>query len=432
MVDSKTDESIIMKAWDDFLLKMEEKLGTNTIQKWVKPMQVVRFDARNVYLESDDPSQIAWFEEHIRPYLKKGLFNNNEKPIQVHLQAKRDFKNEEKPILKEREPYTISPDRLDPELTFENFLTSNENMVAYKLLTAPNFEFNPIYIYGPKNTGKTHLLTACALALQLQGKKVFYVRAETFTSHVVQAIRLGHMIQFRNIYRNIDALFVDGVEFFAKKDATQEEFFHTFNALHTNGKQIILSASCPPSKLTEIEQRLMSRFEWGISIGIEPIEPKKILEKKSLLWKASYSPDLLAYLADTFPKNPLLALQALLLRTKAMSSLTPEKAASFLQDLVSQEKSAAPSPEIIIEKTANHFGIRREDILGKAQTREFAYPRQVAMYLCRETLKLPFQRIGEIFGRDHSTVISSVQQIKKGCEEKNSTLLNDLKVLLKS
>lgn len=412
-----------MKGWDEFLLKMEEKLGAHTIEKWVRPMRTIRFDARNLYLESNDPSQIAWFEEHIRPHLKKEFLDHNERPIQVHLQSTFRSQTAQKPIL---EPKESSPDRLDPELSFSHFLVTKENMVAYKLLSAPNFEFNPIYIYGPKHSGKTHLLTACALSLQSKGKKAFYVRAETFTSHVVQAIRLGHMIQFRKLYRNIDVLLVDGVEFFAKKDATQEEFFHTFNALHTSGKQIILSSCYPPSKLVEIEQRLMSRFEWGISMGVEPIAAKEILEKKSVLWKASYSPELLAYLANTFPKNPLIALQALLLRTKGMSSLTPEKAAPFLQDLRTQEESIAPSPEKIIGKTAHHFGMRPEDILGKGQGREFAYPRQIAMYLCREILKLPFQKIGAIFGRDHSTVISSVQQIQKGCDEKNSTLLNDL------
>ena len=413
-----------MKAWDEFLRKIEEKLGTNTIQQWVRPIRVSRFDARNLYLESDDPSKIAWFEEHIRPHLKNGLFNNNERPIQVHLQTKTEGLKTAPEAPKPA--YVIAPDRLDPELTFDNFIASPQNMVAYKLLSASNSEFNPIYIYGPKHSGKTHLLTASALALQTQGKKVFYIRAESFTSHVVQAIRLGHMIQFRSIYRNIDALFVDGVEFFAKKDATQEEFFHTFNALHTNGKQIVLSASCPPSKLVDIEQRLMSRFEWGISMPIEPAPPLAILEKKSALWKASYSPDVLHLLANKFPKDPLLALQALLFRTKGMSSLTPEKAMAFLQDLSVKEEAKILSPERIAIETASHFGIRKEDILGKAQAREYAYPRQIAMFLCRERLKLPFQKIGDIFGRDHSTVMSSVRQIQKSTD---SALLSDLKTI---
>jgi chromosomal replication initiator protein len=423
MVDDEKDEC--MKEWDEFLQKMEESLGAKAIHEWVKPIRTIRFDARNLYLESDNPLEITWFEEHIRPHLKRGLFNNNGKAIQVHLQIKKDSSKTIPDTPKST--YAISSDRLDPEHTFDNFLTSKENLVAYKLLSMPNLEFNPIYIFGSKHTGKTHLLTASALALQAKGKKVFYVRAETFASHVVQSIRLGQMVQFRNSYRNIDALFVDGVEFFAKKDATQEEFFHTFNVLHTSGKQIVLSASCPPSKLLEIEQRLMSRFEWGISMEIKPVDPLKILEKKSDLWNASYSPELLLYLANTFPKDPLLALQALLFRTKGMRSLTPEKAQEFLQDLIAKEEVIALSPEKIVEKTANHFGLRLEDVLGKGQAREFTYPRQIAMFLCREKLKLPFQKIGEIFGRDHSTVMSSVRHIQKNCDEKNSLVLDDLK-----
>lgn len=424
MVDDEKDASRHMKAWDEFLQKMEMKLGAPTIDQWVRTIQVSKFDARNLYLESPDPLQITWFEEHIRPSLKHGLFNNNGRAIQVHLNLLKSNKPEE---TAEKNTYTISADRLDPELTFENFLVSPQNMVAYKLLTEATFSFNPIYIYGNQHTGKTHLLTAAALLYQSLGKKVFYVRAETFTSHLVQAIRLGHMEQFRNIYREIDVLLIDEVSFLAKKYATQEEFFHTFNVLHTAGKQIILSSYSPPSKLLEIEQRLLSRFEWGISVRIEASPPEAILAKKASLWNLSYSPELYPYLAQAFPKDPLIALQALRLRTKGMRALTPEKAAGFLQDLIAQEKAKILTPEKILAETANHFGIRIDDILGKSHKKEFTYPRQIAMFFCRSKLQLPYQKIGAIFSRDHSTVMSSIQQIQKNLEKKTGPVENDIK-----
>lgn len=294
--------------------------------------------------------------------------------------------------------------------------------MAYKLLSEIDGPiFNPIYLYGPKDSGKTHLLTASAIYLQKKGKKIFFVRAETFTSHVVQAIRLGHMQQFREIYREIDALLIDGIDIFSRKDATQEEFFHTFNSLHTAGKQIILTASVPPSQLTEIEPRLISRFEWGITIGVGKGEAVPILKKKGSLWGLSYSPELIQFLSEKFPSNPILAMQALSLRAKG--NIPPEQAALLLKDLLAREEEKALTPDKIIKAMASHFGIKPEDLLGKSQMREIAYPRQIAMYLCRDRLKLPFQKIGQIFARDHSTVMSSVKQIKQGINDKTSSNL---------
>ena len=416
-----------MQVWNEFLLKLDEKLGISTVNQWVRSIKVGKFDARNLYLETTDPLQVAWFEEHVRPHLKKGLLNNNGGSVQVHL-----FVAGKTPKTAPEAPkYAINPDRLDEELTFESFLTTEKNLVAYKLLSE-KFHFNPIYIYGPKHTGKTHLLTAAALHAKEQGKKVFYVRAETFTSHVVQAIRLGLMIQFRKIYRDIDILIVDDVDFFAKKNATQEEFFHTFNSLQTVGKQIILSSRLPPSQLKEIEPRLMSRFEWGISMGIEAASPLEVLQKKAHLWKLFYSPEVISFLAENFPKDPLVALQALSIRTKGMSSISPEKAKLLLKDLQSQEEICALSPEKIAEETASHFGMKPSDLLGKSQTKECAYPRQIIMFLCREKLKLPFQKIGEIFKRDHSTVMSGIKQIQKRIEEKEESIQRDLKAIEKT
>lgn len=409
-----------MQAWDSLLETLAKDLGNKAVDQWLRTLKVTGFDARNLYLQADDPLKITWFDEYVRPLLKNGLLNNNGQEIRVHLSAE---KEKQTPKEEKISSFQIVPDRLDPELTFENFLVSSENQMAYKLLSQLSSpEFNPIFLYGAKHTGKTHLLTSTARSLQEKGKNAFYVRAETFTSHVVQAIRLGRMIEFRKIYRNIDILLVDGVDFFSKKSATQEEFFHTFNALQTIGKQIILSASAPPSTLPEIEQRLLSRFEWGISLEIKPGNPKAILEKKASLWNLSYSNELISYLAETFSKDPLIAMQALVLRTKGKSSLTPERAEEFLQDLIAKKEASTLTFEKILSKVSHHFGIQAEDLLGKSQMREIAYPRQIAMFLARKNLKIPFQKIGKLFGRDHSTVMSSVKQIQKGIDEKKIPL----------
>lgn len=414
-----------MLVWDRFLLDLEKELGAETFAQWLKPLKRVRFDARNLYLEAENPIQASWFEEHIRPRLKTSLLDSSGRPICVHINQKEIEKSKKQPL-----PFTISPDRIDPELSLDHFIPSTQNMVAYQLLQELNKpQFNPIYIYGPKYSGKSHLLNASALFLESLGKKVFFVRAETFVSHVVQSFRFNSKDQLRSAYRSADALIVDGIGHFAKKDATQEEFFHTFNILHTEGKQILLSADLPPSKLLDIEPRLLSRFEWGISLKIEPSDPVAILKAKASLWNLSYSEEVLHYLAKEFGGNSLVALQALSLRAKGAASITVEKAASYLEDLLATlEKKKITSNEII-SAVASHYGIKPEDILGKSQAREYAYPRQIAMFLCREKLKLPFQKMGEIFQRDHSTVMGGVKNIQKQWEEKNGALMNDLQAI---
>lgn len=398
-----------MEAWQNFLSVLEQDLGVEIVQKWIP--RIVRFDAGNLYLEAQDSFQINWFEEHVRPRLK-GLLNNNQRPIRVHLETlkKAPFKQEEPKVL------SFAPDPLDPEMTLEHFIPSPKNLIAHKLLQNSS-PYNPIFLFGPKGSGKTHLLMAAAADLKKKGKRVFFVRAETFTEHVVQAIRLGQMQEFRKVYRDIEALIIDDIHIFSRKNATQEEFFHTFNTLHTSGKQILLSAHTPPMQLTEIEPRLISRFEWGISLGLEVEDQKAILEKKGELWKMGLKPEMVQYLLDTFPRNPLMALQALAFRSRG-ENVSIGVAAKLLKDLIEQEQSKVLNFDQVIKTVAGHYGIKSEDLLGKSQMREYALPRQVAMYFCREKLKLPFQKIGDLFGRDHSTVMSSVKQIQKSIDEK--------------
>ncbi len=408
-----------MREWQQFLSHLERELGPEIVKKWVP--KVLRFDAGNIYLQPEDSFQTSWFEEHIRPRLK-GLLNHNQRPIKIHLAEPykqsagrtKNFEPEPKRTL------FFNPDPIDPEMTLENFIPSQENLVAYKLLLAPPL-FNPIYLYGPKGVGKTHLLMGAALSLQKNGKRVFFVRAETFTEHVVQAIRLGQMQEFRKVYRDIDALIIDNIHIFSKKAATQEEFFHTFNTLHTLGLPILIGANHAPTQLHEIEPRLISRFEWGISLELGSSDRLAILKQKASLWKLETNDVIAEWLIEKFPKDPILALQALALRSKGAACTIPV-AEKWLKDLLEKEQQNALTPEKIVKSIATHYGITTEDILGKSQMRSAALPRQMAMYFCREKLKMPFQSIGDFFGRDHSTVMSSIKQIQKNAEENKVNL----------
>lgn len=393
-----------MESWQQFLIQIERELGSQVVDKWLRSLKIIRFDAANLYLEARDSFQMSWFEEHIRPRLK--LTNNNNRPIKVHLQQAAP--TSASPIKRES-TFQLSPDPLDPNLTLEQFFISPANKMAFNLLTDFPSPFNPIFLFGPPNSGKTHLLNGAALALQKRGKKVLFASADTFTEHVVQAIRLGMMQEFRKVYRDIDALIIDDIQIFSKKSATQEEFFHTFNTLHTQGKTILLSADVAPSLLKEIEPRLMSRFEWGISAGLEKGDPQAILEKKAALWKMDLTEDASQLLLTRF-RDPIQALQALTLRANGrVNALVAE---TLLRDLLAKEAHIALTHETIIHEVAAHFGMKSEDLTGKSQVRECVTPRQIAMYLCREKLKLPYQQIGQIFGRDHSTVMSSVKLVQ--------------------
>jgi len=412
-----------MEVWHQFVAQIEKTLGREVVDQWIKTLKVVRFDAANLYLEARDSFQIHWFEEHIRPLLNKGFFNNNQRPVKIHLSLSSLEKKELTKKKEEISSFPIQADPLDPNFRLDQFLPLPQNLMAYKLISElSQTPFNPIYLYGPKGCGKTHLLMGAADLLLKKGKRVFYVHAETFTGHVVQAIRLGNMQEFRKVYRDIDVLIVDGIHIFSRKNATQEEFFHTFNTLHTLGRIILLSADVAPSSLKEIEPRLISRFEWGISIGLEKPDARVILEKKASLWNFTLSPELSSYLLASFPSDPILALQALIFRSKG-SLPNLEIAKKLLNDLLANEEKNAFTPEKIIKTIAAHFGIRTEDLLGKSQTREYAVPRQIAIYLCREKLKMPYQKIGELFGRDHSTIMSSVKLIQKAVEEKKPEIL---------
>lgn len=414
-----------MKAWEHLLSELEGEFGVPVVAEWLRPLKIVRFDAANLILAASDPMQIAWFEEHVRPKIRKrGFFNENHRPIKIHFEGMGAKQQSSASI---PSSFNFRPDPLDPDCTLEDFVLSAGNTIAYKLFSewaaTSSCPFNPIFLYGPKGSGKTHLLMGAANSLTLAHKKCLFVTAATFTEHVVQAIRASRMQEFRKIYRETDVLMIDNIDQFGGRAATQEEFFHTFNNLHTLGKQIVLSSLSTPSKLVDIESRLISRFEWGIAIGMEKVEGKKILERKAERWKIPLSSELIDFLLEKCPSDPITALQALALRGPSGKTISTDLAKKLLADLIQKEEGKAFTPEKIVKALSSHFGIKATDLIGKSQARECAFPRQIAMFLCRELLKMPFQAIGQFFGRDHSTVMASVKQIEKGILEKDQTVM---------
>lgn len=446
-----------MRAWDNFLTLQEIELGSATVKKWLRSLKIVRFDACNLYLEAKDSFQALWFEEHIRQKVKTRLFNNNNKPIRVHLavanapEIKKEDRKSEDSEKQQLPPFRLTFDTLEASLTFKELIITSSNTlparvvaeaVSYNLETnqpSASFNeepiFNPLYLYGEKGSGKTHLLVAAAHALRRRGKNVIYARADTFTDHVVMAIRAGEMSTFRQAYRNVDALIIDDAHIFSRKGATQEELFHTFNTLHLSKKLIILSANCPPSELQHIEPRLVSRFEWGIALSLEATSKEdilKILEHKAKLFNFSLRPAIAHFLVETFKgtTSVIRALEGLILRTHlnkksphfSTTTLTESVVKHILKDLILEEEHNALTPTKIIKTVAESYGITTEDILSKSQSRECTLPRQLAMHLCRSELNIPYIKIGDIFGRDHSTVMSSVKRVQKAIDSEDENI----------
>lgn len=455
----------MMQAWSDFLQSLEDQLGAKTVQRWLHPLKVMRFDACNLYLEAKDSFHALWFEEHIRDKVSRELVNHSGKPIKVHLSVAESKGKEQKNDKKDKGgkelpsagkaampkgpgPFSLGFEALHPHATLEHFAPTSATLLPFKLLchtagcnpatgqydiaAAPELgAFNPIYVYGPKGTGKTHLLMGITEALRRHGIQSLYVRAATFTEHFVAAIRAGQMNAFRHAYRTNDVLIIDDAQTFCGKAATQEELFHTFNTLHVANRQIILSANCAPSELHQVEPRLISRFEWGITLPIPFLEIKQlrtILQKKMETLHFPLHPSVVEFLLEAFVDSTSLvqALEALILRSHlqkqggvhlSSTQVTLSQAKYYLNDLLRSYAEQSLTPEKILGAVGQTFGIKRDDIMGKGKSREYVLARQLAMYLCRMRLKLPFKKIGEFFNKDHSTVMASVKLIQQGLDE---------------
>ncbi|MBS0620412.1 MAG: ATP-binding protein [Verrucomicrobia bacterium] len=438
-----------MDAWAKFVEAQESVLGKEIVDQWLRPLRVVHFDAGNLYLEAKDSFQVNWFEQHLRPHLKKQLLSPNFRPIKVHLTVEEGASypkpSKEKPQKGSSPPLTFPTDPIEEMATMERFLAGKQNAPLYRFfceltgykLTTPQIAlgtFNPIYIWGPSGCGKTHLLMATAQAMRARGLNALYARTETFTEHVVAAIRASSMQSFRHAYRHVDLLLLDDVHLLSRRNATQEELFHTFNALHGSGKQILLSANCPPSGLIDIEPRLVSRFEWGITLPFEKLgkeDLKTLLSQQIASLGLPISAEGQDFLASTFNSAKALqnALSALALRSHMQGktgTFDPDAIERMLSDLIEKEVKEVVTAEKIVHFVAGAYGIRHEDILGKSQKQECSTPRQVAMYLCREQLQLPFQAISQVFNRDRSTVMTSIKQIQKKIESQDRELLSVL------
>lgn len=348
--------------------------------------------------------------------------------------------NPEETVQREQAPSPTPPSnshefgRLNPKYIFDTFVIGSSNRFAHAaavaVAEAPAKAYNPLFIYGDSGLGKTHLLHAIGhYARHLYtGIRVRYVNSEEFTNDFINSIRDDEGTSFKQTYRNVDILLIDDIQFLSGKDRTQEEFFHTFNALHNHNKQVVITSDLPPKQLSGFEERMRSRFEWGLLTDIQPPELETriaILRKKAISEGMSAPDEVLEYIASKISTN-IRELEGALIRVTAFASLNRQAvdenlAEIVLKDLITDDGAQEITSSLIMAQTAEYFNITLDDLCSKSRTRTLVTARQIAMYLCRELTDMSLPKIGqELGGRDHTTVIHADRKIRELMAERRA------------
>ncbi len=334
---------------------------------------------------------------------------------------------------------------LNSKYTFDSFVIGNSNRFAHAASVAvaesPANAYNPLFLYGGVGLGKTHLMHAIGHHIQANNPKakVVYVSSEKFTNELINSIRYDKNLDFRNKYRNVDVLLVDDIQFIAGKESTQEEFFHTFNELYEARKQIIISSDRPPNEIPTLEDRLRTRFAWGLQADIQAPDFETriaILKKKAEIEKYVVSSDVMVYIATKIKSN-IRELEGALTRVMAYSSLTNNKnitvdlAAEALKDIISSSQTRSITIDLIQDVVANYYNLSVQELKSQRRTRNVAYPRQIAMYLSRKLTDMSLPKIGDEFGgRDHTTVIHAYEKISTALKSDDS-LASAIRIITK-
>lgn len=419
------------QLWNNVLAKVEQKISKPSFETWLKSTKLLSHKGTNVTIAAPNSFARDWLENHY-VHLITGILTEltgEDLFIKFVVQKDQDTDDFELPAPKIQaraaDQHDISPGMLNPKYTFDTFVIGSGNRFAHAaslaVAEAPAKAYNPFFIYGGVGLGKTHLMHAIGhyVLEHNPNAKVVYLSSEKFTNEFINSIRDNKAIDFRNKYRNVDVLLIDDIQFLAGKESTQEEFFHTFNTLHEESKQIVISSDRPPKEIPTLEDRLRSRFEWGLITDIAPPDLETriaILRKKAKADELEIPNEVMLYIANQIDSN-IRELEGALIRVVAYSSLvneevTPELAAAALKDIMPNTKPRMISILDIQNAVGEHFNIRLEDFSAKKRTKSIAFPRQVAMYLSRELTDFSLPKIGEEFGgRDHTTVIHAHEKI---------------------
>jgi chromosomal replication initiator protein len=417
----------LTQAWAAAQNTLKEKLGATVFETWILPLKINPAEKGELCLEAPDMFFKEWVEKNYSQLIAETLKTASNEQLKLYITAGVPGKGENKIIapepIKTKEAYASI--NLNPRYTFENFVIgpSNRHAHAYALAVSesPAKAYNPLFIYGGVGLGKTHLIQAvCHHIRNKSGNvKVAYLASESFTNELIHGIQHHTTGAFRQKYRNIDLLVIDDIHFFAGRDSTQEEFFNTFNALYDAHKQIILSSDRPPKEIANLQERLVSRFGWGLTIDIQPPDFETrvaILKKKIEREPVTVPDDVIMFIANLIKTN-IRELEGALIRTIAYSLLEEEPITlnltkEVLKDLLREPKKLI-TVDFIQRCVAEEFSMSLADLKNRRRTKTVVVPRQIAMYLSRELTDLSLPEIGEFFGgKDHTTVLHSYNKIK--------------------
>ena len=432
------------KIWNSAREHLRSRLSTDTYNMWFAPLRANAVDPTCVTLEVANEFCEVWLKDNYLSLLQDALTVAAGRQLQIKFKIAAG--NGAHALSAPVAPAPAKPTRaaesgherashngeisFNPKNTFETFVVGNNNNFAYAaalaVAQAPGKSYNPLFLYGGVGLGKTHLLHAIGqyVASNKKSARVAYVSSEKFTNEYIDGIQNNQLARFRKKYRQTDVLLIDDIQFLAGKERIQEEFFHTFNALHEAHKQIVLTCDRPASEIQNLEHRLVSRFEWGLVTDLQPpdIEMRlAILNKKAQLMGVTLPEDILNFLASRIRTN-VRRLEGALIRVASYASLTGRKLTievveGLLREILHEEGRLSISIEVIQKRVAEHFDIRLADMTSKRRPENIAFPRQVAMYLSRQMTESSLNTIGEAFGgRDHGTVLHACRLVKDRME----------------
>ncbi|MFA5147751.1 MAG: chromosomal replication initiator protein DnaA [Candidatus Omnitrophota bacterium] len=430
-----------VEVWDKAKDLIEEKVNPQTFETWFKPTKGVSISGEALILEVPNSFFKDWLLEHHLELIKATLRNTSGRSLTLDFLYSSNEPEKQLPI-PQRQPSKTSEKKqepsnspgLNPAYTFDDFVIGPSNKMAHAAAMAvaesPAKAYNPLFIYGKAGMGKTHLMNAIGhcVAAKNPNVKVVYITSEQFTNQLIHAIQNRSTDRFRAKYRSVDVLLIDDVHFIAGKESTQEEFFHTFNTLHDAHKQIVLSSDKPPKEIDGLEERLVSRFEWGLIVSISQPDFETrvaILRQKLKREKIDVPDDVIFYIGEKIKSN-IRELEGALKRVVANAvllkqSVNTELARTVLKDMV-KEKESRITAESIFEEVAAYFNVRVSDIKGRRRTKQMVVPRQLSMYLIRKLTDHSLPEIGELCGgRDHTTVMHACESVESDIKKDQKT-----------
>lgn len=455
--------NIVQEKWPEIIehLRIEHELSNVSFTTWIQPLKVYDVIDNTVFILVNMNASVEYIEKKYLLPLKVCIAEITGTEFEVMFISEDDDKLDEiqnmaiEASQKKKTKSAAEKAGLSPKYTFDTFVVGGNNNFAHAASLAvaesPGEVYNPLFLYGGVGLGKTHLMHSIAHFILDKNakKKVLYVTSETFTNELIEALKNGRtagnesaMSKFRDKYRNNDVLLIDDIQFIIGKESTQEEFFHTFNHLHTSGKQIIISSDKPPKDIETLEARLRTRFEWGLIADISAPDYETrmaILQKKielDHLEKYNIPRDVLQYIAENIKTN-IRELEGSLNKLIALYKLNNNDvidislASEALRDIVSSQNNRKVTPELILDIVSDHFGISIADLKSNKRSADIANPRQIAMYLIRTMTEVPLKGIGIILGgKDHSTVKYGVEKITNEMK-RNETLSNTINIIKK-